>query len=95
MYIYALPILFSSIKTAAAITHGVVNQWLLMVDARIVLKWITKSCKYLWVFASPKMLWRQTGPWVQKGIRQLQLQAQEGEEVIHLPDGTLMGVLGT
>lgn len=58
MYIYALPILFSSIKyfiaATAAITHGVVNQWLLMVDRGIVLKWITKSCKYLWVFAIPE-----------------------------------------
>lgn len=26
---------------------------------------------------------------MQKGNRQLQLQAQKGEEVIHLPDGTL------
>lgn len=31
---------------------------------------------------------------MQKGIQQLQLQAQGGGEVIHLPDGTLMGALG-
>lgn len=43
----------------------------------------------------PRGAVEQTGPWVRKGIHQLQLQAQEGGEVIHLPDGTLMGALGT
>lgn len=41
VYIYMLPILFPNVIKyfiAAAITSGVVNQWLLVVDARIILK---------------------------------------------------------
>lgn len=52
VYIYALLVLFSkiirySIAATVAMTHGVVNQGLLMVDARIVLKWIIESCEVL------------------------------------------------
>lgn len=49
--IYIANIVFNIVKyfiaAVAEITSGVVNQWLLLMDARIVLKWITKSCKVL------------------------------------------------
>lgn len=56
---YTLAILFSNIvkyfiAAVAEITDGVVNQWLLVIDARIVLKWIMKNCKVVMVGCFPQ-----------------------------------------
>lgn len=56
---YTLAILFSNIvkyfiAAVAEITNGVVNQWLLVIDARIFLKWIMKNCKVVMVVCFPQ-----------------------------------------